>query len=136
MSKRLARPSLSVCAIVSMVLAMLLPILAAMPASAQALEPRYYDMGTPSLRDIWVDPARGDDNAAGDSRAHALRTIIEAWNRIPSGSDLTDAGTVPSAPPSISYRPKPPFSPHSSLCPLPSLSRPSSPGFLETNSTP
>jgi len=44
------------------------------------------------VRDIWVDPGRGDDSATGSSRAHALRTIIEAWNRVPSGAQLSGTG--------------------------------------------
>jgi len=61
-------------------------------AAAKGLEPRYYDIGSPTVRDIWVDPARGDDSAAGSSRAQALRTIIEAWDRVPSGAQLTGTG--------------------------------------------
>ncbi len=56
------------------------------------MEPRYYDIGSPVLRDIWVDPARGSDSDTGDTRQSALRTIVEAWNRVPSGPVLTGTG--------------------------------------------
>jgi hypothetical protein len=32
--------------------------------------------------DLWVDPALGDDGAAG-TRAAPLRSLNEAWNRVP-----------------------------------------------------
>lgn len=55
-------------------------------------------------RDLWVDPVNGNDSSSGASRSAALRTVTEAWARIPSGSDLTEsfrielvAGTYPSA---------------------------------------
>jgi len=69
-------------------------LLALIPARARASaqEPRYYDIGSPVVRDIWVDPARGDDSATGDSRSHALRTISAAWERVPSGATLTGTG--------------------------------------------
>ena len=41
-----------------------------------------------STRTIWVDPARGDDRASGASRGTALRTLSEAWDRIPQGEEL------------------------------------------------
>ena len=59
-----------------------------------AAQPRY-DTGTPTLQQIWVDPDRGDDRASGRTAGEAVRTIIEAWNRIPrnaSSSPLTSAG--------------------------------------------
>lgn len=39
---------------------------------------------------IWVDPARGDDGASGSSRGAAVRTLAEAWRRIPQGTPLTE----------------------------------------------
>jgi hypothetical protein len=53
------------------------------PAAAQT--PRY-NIGSPSLQQIVVDPARGDDRASGRSSAEAVRTLSEAWNRIPRNS--------------------------------------------------
>lgn len=64
------------------------------PSLAVAQTPRL-DIGSPSLQQIWVDPARGDDRANGRSAADAVRTMSEAWNRIPvnsSSSPLTSAG--------------------------------------------
>lgn len=39
-----------------------------------------------------MDPARGDDTRSGDSRSSAVRTIVEAWNRVPSGVPLGRTG--------------------------------------------
>lgn len=51
-----------------------------------------YDLGTPTLRDVYVDPLRGNDANGGGSRGDALRTLTEAWNRIPQGTPLTGTG--------------------------------------------
>lgn len=51
-----------------------------------------YPIGTPTLLDLWVDPANGADDATGADRGHALRTINAAWQRIPSGAPLTGTG--------------------------------------------
>lgn len=48
-------------------------------------------MGTPTLRDIWVDPVGGNDSRDGLSRTNALKTIVAAWNMIPNGA-LTGTG--------------------------------------------
>jgi len=42
-----------------------------------------YDIGSPVLQDVWVDPAHGDDGRSGVSRAEALRTLGAAWGLIP-----------------------------------------------------
>ncbi|MBI3962796.1 MAG: hypothetical protein HY335_08595, partial [Deinococcus sp.] len=55
-------------------------------------DPRYYDMGAPILSDLWVDPVNGNDNASGATRAQALRTVREAWGRIPIGITLAGTG--------------------------------------------
>jgi hypothetical protein len=60
----------------------------AMPAFAELR----YDIGSPTVRDVYVDPAVGSDSNSGDSRSAALRTLTEAWNRIPSGRPLTGNG--------------------------------------------
>ncbi len=52
----------------------------------------WYDMGSPVLTDIWVNPSSGDDARSGATSAQALRTLAEAWNRIPSGSALSGTG--------------------------------------------
>jgi hypothetical protein len=65
-----------------------------LPLAAMAQTPRL-DIGSPSLQQIWVDPAQGDDRASGRSATEAVRTIIEAWNRIPrntAASPLTASG--------------------------------------------
>lgn len=53
--------------------------------SAQILEPYHYQIGTPVLTNIWIDPVHGDDANSGLTEAHPLRTIAEAWGRIPQG---------------------------------------------------
>ncbi|MBK9179843.1 MAG: right-handed parallel beta-helix repeat-containing protein [Acidimicrobiales bacterium] len=50
-----------------------------------------YDIGSPRLTDVWLDPAHGDDRASGADRAHALGTMAAAWSRVPV--DLAAAGT-------------------------------------------
>ena len=58
-------------------------------ANAQDLSVRRYDIGSPVLQDIWVNPSGGNDAANGLSRAQAVRTVIEAWRRIPQSTTLT-----------------------------------------------
>ncbi len=45
-----------------------------------------YDIGSPIVRDLWVDPTNGNDSHDGTSRANALRTLNAAWERIPRGT--------------------------------------------------
>ncbi|MCX5751387.1 MAG: right-handed parallel beta-helix repeat-containing protein, partial [Candidatus Saganbacteria bacterium] len=52
----------------------------------------YYDIGSPTVTDIWIDPVSGSDTASGNDRVHPIRTITAAWARIPSGSSLTGTG--------------------------------------------
>jgi len=47
-----------------------------------------YDIGSPSLQDTYVDPVNGSDANSGATRSAALRTLSEAWNRIPQGTQL------------------------------------------------
>ncbi len=61
---------------------------ASVPAAARA----GYDIGTPTLSDLWVNPVSGSDSASGATRAQALRTIGAAWNRIPRGTTLNTTG--------------------------------------------
>lgn len=35
------------------------------------------------MRSIYVDPVKGRDGAAGSSQASAVRTLSEAWGRVP-----------------------------------------------------
>lgn len=51
-----------------------------------------YDIGSPTLRDVFVDPVSGVDSNSGNTRATALRTLTEAWNRIPIRAALTTTG--------------------------------------------
>lgn len=44
-----------------------------------------YDMGHPTVQDIWVDPLHGHDTASGATSASALASLSEAWQRIPQG---------------------------------------------------
>jgi len=60
-------------------------------AAGAAAQPRLpaYDVGTPSVTEIWVDPACGNDARAGGTRADAVRTLAEAWRRVPAGVTLS-----------------------------------------------
>ena len=60
-----------------------------LPCCAQELAPYLYNIGTPQLTDLFVDPQNGSDARSGDSRASALRTVSEAWRRIPSSQELS-----------------------------------------------
>ena len=51
-----------------------------------------YDIGQPTLRDIWVDPTNGRDTNSGANRSQALRTLSAAARLIPTGSTLTGTG--------------------------------------------
>lgn len=52
----------------------------------------HYDIGHPTLRDIWVDPTNGRDTNSGADRAHALRSFGQAVRLIPTGQTLTGTG--------------------------------------------
>ena len=43
-----------------------------------------FNIGTPTVNTLWVDPTSGNDARAGTTRATALRTLTEAWNRVPA----------------------------------------------------
>jgi len=51
-----------------------------------------YSVGSPVLKDIWTDPIAGNDSNSGSERSQAVRTVSEAWNRIPTGTTLTTTG--------------------------------------------
>ncbi len=52
-----------------------------------------YDMGTPTLREIWVDPVNGLDRPGrGSTRALALKSISYAWAIVPSSMTLNNTG--------------------------------------------
>lgn len=66
----------------------LLGLLLVLPLRAA---PPRYDIGSPTLQDVYVDPVRGNDGAAGTSR-EPLRSLQAAWNRVPRGQTLTGTG--------------------------------------------
>jgi len=51
-----------------------------------------YDIGSPTLTDIWVDPVLGSDSNTGDTRDQALLTVRAAWGKVPQGVLLTGTG--------------------------------------------
>ncbi|MEX0671537.1 MAG: right-handed parallel beta-helix repeat-containing protein [Pirellulales bacterium] len=48
-----------------------------------------YNAGTPIVTEIWVDPVAGDDARSGAVRQSAVRTVSEAWRRVPVGIPLS-----------------------------------------------
>ena len=60
--------------------------------AAQNLLPSF-DMSPPAgaraFNQIWVDPSAGTDANSGASRALAVRTLSEAWRRVPANVDLS-----------------------------------------------
>src|SRR5947207_2299501 len=51
-----------------------------------------YDIGTPTLTDVWVDPVHGSDGNSGAARDQAVQSLKEAWARIPAQTPLTTTG--------------------------------------------
>lgn len=70
----------------------LLALVLAPPALPQAQHATPYDMGAPTLQDIWVDPVAGNDANSGLTRTQALRGLTAAWNRIPIRRTLDTTG--------------------------------------------
>ncbi|MFN7973636.1 MAG: right-handed parallel beta-helix repeat-containing protein [Acidobacteriota bacterium] len=68
---------------------LLLPLTLVAGRSAAGFTALPYDIGNPTLQDIWVDPVNGNDASSGASRAQAVRTVSEAWNRIPMATPLS-----------------------------------------------
>ncbi|MCX7009999.1 MAG: DUF1565 domain-containing protein, partial [Kiritimatiellaeota bacterium] len=66
-------------------------LLAAGAAHAQTPGEARYDIGSPTLTWVWVNPTNGNDAASGASNA-PLRTLTEAWNRIPQSTLLAGHG--------------------------------------------
>lgn len=54
-------------------------------------DPTPYDIGSPKLQDIWVDPVHGNDDNSGLSRDKALKSIAEAWLHIAPFQTLATA---------------------------------------------
>jgi len=48
-----------------------------------------YSIGTINVADIWVDPVSGSDTNSGATRTQALRSVGEAWRRVPASVVLT-----------------------------------------------
>jgi hypothetical protein len=69
-------------------------LLLAISPATRAQEPfgSVYAMGNPTVSNLWVDPVHGDDGHSGASSNAALRTISEAWARIPSYTPFTTNG--------------------------------------------
>jgi hypothetical protein len=49
-----------------------------------------FDIGNPTLRDLHVDPVRGDDRIGDGSAAAPWRTLTRAWESLPVGEPLTE----------------------------------------------
>ncbi len=62
-----------------------------LPPSTPTTGGTAFDIGSPTLRDIWVDPVRGNDANDGNTRNTAVKHVYEAWRRIPNGT-LTGTG--------------------------------------------
>lgn len=73
-------------------LATLMGLLLAQAAPGQSNSLPRYDMGSPVLTNLWVDPVSGNDANTGATSNTALRTIAEAWTRIPMNVALTNRG--------------------------------------------
>ena len=56
---------------------------------AQQFDPKYYDMGSPTLKTLWVDPVNGNDNNDGSSRTKAFLSISAAWASMPGTATTT-----------------------------------------------
>ena len=67
-------------------------VLVTITVTTEASDRRYYDLGSPVVTEIWVDPVNGNDSNNGSVRGQALRTLTAAWNRIPVGTPLTGSG--------------------------------------------
>jgi hypothetical protein len=55
----------------------------------QAKDQRYYDIGNPTVVEIYLDPVNGNDANDGSSRASAFKTLKAAWGVIPSNTQLS-----------------------------------------------
>ena len=75
------------------------PVLAAQYASVVApVSLEDYDTGSPTLNNLWVDPAHGNDANDGSSLASAFRTLNHAWGSIPKGVVLATGVRINLAP--------------------------------------
>ena len=60
-------------------------------SQAQTWTPARFDMGILTVSNLWVDPVLGNNANSGASNA-PLRTLAEAWTRVPMGVPLTNTG--------------------------------------------
>jgi len=51
-----------------------------------------YQVGSPTVTEIWLDPTGGDDGRSGADRSHALRTMEAAWRRVPTETAVAPTG--------------------------------------------
>ncbi len=58
--------------------------------SAQEFKPYYYDIGSPKLTQLYVDPARGDDNNSGTTNKAPFKSLDAAWRSIPAQLTLAE----------------------------------------------
>ena len=61
-------------------------------ATAQTFDPPRYDPGLPVFSNLWVHPVTGSDAASGTTSNQPLRTLAEAWSRIPMGVAFSNVG--------------------------------------------
>lgn len=75
----------------SILLAVVLFVFLFNRSDGQNINPIRYDIGNPTVRDIWVDVVNGDDNNPGTAN-RPLQTVYAAWDMIPQGEELTGNG--------------------------------------------
>ena len=57
-----------------------------------ALAATAYDIGSPVVTDIWVDPVSGADANSGLTQTAPLKTLTAAWAKTPESNTFTGAG--------------------------------------------
>jgi len=69
---------------------------------SQNLSDTSYDIGSPTLTEVYVDPVNGSDNNSGSTSSNAFKSLTQAWNEIPQGRNLSTGvrinilpGTIP-----------------------------------------
>lgn len=75
------------CGLTASILVFSLSVQPALAAPADLTFSADYNTGNPTLTELWVDPVGGNDANSGASNA-PLRTVDEAWGRIPQGTEL------------------------------------------------
>ncbi|CAK0747916.1 exported hypothetical protein [Gammaproteobacteria bacterium] len=68
-------------------------IILLMNKASTALDSRFshdiYDIGSPVLSDLWVNPVTGQDTNSGLSLQSPLKTLTAAWNKLPVATTTT-----------------------------------------------